>query len=221
MIEQLLGSLDVGINGFYVERVPMTIPPNAPEPIAQTLTGLLNILKSQGREPERVLTRTLHSQYDEQGHQVETVNFDLEQDESAGTQRLFALAAPIIRALRSGSLMIIDELDARIHPNLVIELIRLFHNPATNPQHAQLIFTTHNTNLLSANLFRRDQIWFVEKSRQGASELYSLLEYRIDGKIIRNDASFAKDYILGRYGAIPYIGDLKQFLGARDEQITP
>ena len=86
--------------------------------------------------------------------------------------------------------------------------MRLFHSRASNPHNAQLIFTTHDTNLLDARLLRRDQIWFVEKSRRGVSDLYSLVEYRVDTRIIRNDASFAKDYIAGRYGAIPYLGSL-------------
>jgi AAA15 family ATPase/GTPase len=102
----------------------------------------------------------------------------------------------------------------------VIELIRLFHSPETNPHHAQIIFTTHNTNLLNAKLFRRDQVWFVEKSRQGASDLYSLVEYRQDGKIVRNDASFEKDYVAGRYGAVPFIGDLGALLGAEHGEKT-
>ncbi|HJV16336.1 MAG TPA: ATP-binding protein, partial [Bacillales bacterium] len=82
---------------------------------------------------------------------------------------------------------------------------------------AQLIFATHDTTHLSKKLFRRDQIWFVEKDRFGCSDLYSLVEYKLDEEKVRNDASFEKDYILGKYGAIPYIGRV-EFLGDKDGQ---
>ncbi|MEN9934107.1 MAG: hypothetical protein RLZZ387_686, partial [Chloroflexota bacterium] len=217
-IERLIQRLDVGIDGLHLERTPASIPTDAPEPIAEGLRAFFAAIRGAGEEPENITIKTLHNQYDGEESHVGTITFDLEQHESAGTQRLFVLAHPILHALQEGTLIVIDEFDARIHSNLAVELIELFNDPETNPRHAQLIFTTHNTNLLSANLFRRDQVWFVEKSRQGASDLYSLLEYRNDGKIIRNDASFEKDYILGRYGAIPYIGDLQRLLGALNEQ---
>lgn len=175
-------------------------------------------MAKDGQPVERLRVKTHHNRYSGTGQLIDKVPFDLEEQESAGTKRLFALAYPIIRTLHEGLVLVIDEIDARIHPNLVIELIRLFNDPVTNPRHAQLIFTTHNTNLLNTKLFRRDQIWFVEKSRQGVSAVYSLVEYRVDGKIIRNDASFEKDYIAGRYGAIPFIGDLVTLLGVEREQ---
>ncbi len=211
IIEELIRRLDTGIEHLELERIPLAtdIPPDAPEEVRQLFRRLSR---------ERVRIRTYHQRFDNHGLPADSVAFDLEQHESAGTQRLFVLAHPIVQALEQGGVLVIDEFDARIHPNLAIELIRLFHDPETNRRHAQLIFTTHNTNLLSAKLFRRDQVWFVEKSRQGASNLYSLLEYRIDGKIVRNDASFEKDYILGRYGAIPFIGNLRELLGVTDVQ---
>jgi AAA15 family ATPase/GTPase len=81
-----------------------------------------------------------------------------------------------------------------------------------NPRNVQLIFATHDTNLLSKDLFRRDQIWFAEKDAYGATDLYSLVEYKPQGKQVRKDASFEKDYILGRYGAIPFIGGIDHLL---------
>ncbi|WP_448543927.1 AAA family ATPase [Roseiflexus sp.] len=204
-IEELIRRLDTGIERLELERL--------------SLTGdVLDDLPEDELFPDETVeffrVNTYHQRFDAEGRPVDHVAFDLERHESAGTQRLFALAHPIVRALKRGGVLVIDEFDARLHPNLAMELIRLFNDPTTNPHHAQLIATTHNTNLLSARLFRRDQVWFVEKSRQGASDLYSLVEYRIDGKIVRNDASFEKDYILGRYGAIPFIGDLRELLGA-------
>ncbi len=90
-------------------------------------------------------------------------------------------------------------------------IIRLFNQPELNPKNAQLIFATHDTNLLSGKLFRRDQIYFTEKDQYGATSLYSLVEYQEeDGTKIRKDRSFEEDYIKGRYGAIPFIGDLSK-----------
>ncbi len=234
-IEELIRRLDTGIERLEARRIPITedipldmpdevsqpvqltfdIPSEVSDVVTQSMRRLLDEL-SRFEKIERVHINTYHQRFDGEGHPVESVAFDLEQHESAGTQRLFVLLHPIVRALKEGGVLVIDEFDARIHPNLAVELVRLFNDPATNPHHAQLIFTTHNTNLLNAKLFRRDQVWFVEKSRQGASDLYSLLEYRIDGKIVRNDASFEKDYLLGRYGAIPFIGNVRDLLGARD-----
>lgn len=219
-IEQLIRRLDVGIEALEFERGPAVPPRFVSQAIAEQFRIMFDTLTKRGQPPERITIATKHRRFDAQGQPSGSVTFDLEYHESAGTHRLFALAYPLIEALQRGIVLAIDELDARIHPNLVIELIRLFNDPTTNPHHAQLIFTTHNTNLLSAKLFRRDQIWFVEKSRQGASDLYSLVEYRIDGKIVRNDASFEKDYIAGRYGAVPFIGDLSALLGVEHGQET-
>jgi AAA15 family ATPase/GTPase len=91
---------------------------------------------------------------------------------------------------------------------MAIAIIGLFNSQQTNPKNAQLIFATHDVNLLSNQLFRRDQIWFTEKNRQEATDLYSLVEFDID-----NNASFEQDYIQGRYGAIPFIGDLSKVIG--------
>lgn len=95
--------------------------------------------------------------------------------------------------------MAIDEFDAKLHPNLTRKIVELFHNPRINSRNAQLVFVTHDSNLLDHNLLRRDQICFVQKDKYGASTLTSLVEY----KGVRNDASYEKDYLRGKYGAIP------------------
>lgn len=141
--------------------------------------------------------------------------FDLNHQESQGTQKLIALAGPLYSMLEHGTILFIDELDARLHPLMTRRIIELFHSPLTNPNGAQLIFATHDTNLLDKNLFRRDQIWFAEKDQQGATHLASLVEYRV-----RNDAAFEKNYLEGRYGAIPFLGDLTRLPWAQ-EQKTP
>lgn len=141
----------------------------------------------------------------------------LEKIVSRGTFKAFHLAGPMFEALESGGVMMVDELDCRLHPILVRQIIRLFNSRESNPKNAQLIFNTHDTNLLNdkvfdpkeeryENLLRRDQIYFVERDSDYASHLYSLIEFKKDGKMVRTDASYEKDYLNGLYGSIPYIG---------------
>ena len=119
------------------------------------------------------------------------------------------MACPLINALKKGEVLIIDEFDASLHPLISLAIVEMFNSQETNSNNAQLIFITHDTNLLSNNIFRRDQIWFTEKNRYGATDLYSLAEYKI-----RNDATFESNYIKGRYGAIPYLGNLKHLINS-------
>lgn len=131
-----------------------------------------------------------------------TVTLDLN-DESQGTQKLFAFAGPWLDVLAQGKVLIIDELDTSLHPLLVRHLVALFHNAKTNSKNAQLIITTHDTTLLDPDIYRRDQIWFAEKDARGATRLYSLLEFSP-----RKNEAFERGYLKGRYGALPFIGDL-------------
>ncbi len=130
--------------------------------------------------------------------------------ESEGTQKLIALSAPLVDTFESGITMVVDEFDTRMHPLITKKIIELFHDPQINKNNSQLIFATHDTNLLTNKLFRRDQIWFTEKDEEQSTDLYSLVDIEVgeDKKKVRNDASYEKDYILGKYGAIPYIGNL-------------
>jgi len=155
---------------------------------------------------------TIHKRYNSNKIEDSSASFDLDENESEGTQKLFDLAGPILNILQNGRTLVIDELDARLHPLITEAIIQLFNSNETNPNNAQLVFTTHDTNLLSNELFRRDQIWFTEKDKYGATDLYSLAEF----KKIRNDASFEKDYITGRYGAIPFIGGLHGLIEGAD-----
>lgn len=156
--------------------------------------------------------KTVHTTYDATGQPAGSAIFDLDWQESEGTRKLFALSGPLLTALASGTPFVADEFDARLHPILTRKLVEMFNSRSTNPRGAQLIFTTQDANLLDNRLFRRDQIWFTEKNRQGATQLYSLAEFRG----IRNDASFRKDYIRGRFGAIPFLGDLDLVRGNGD-----
>ena len=122
-------------------------------------------------------------------------------DESKGTENLFLLAPILMRALATGETVIIDEIERSLHPLLVKHVVGYFNDFERNPNHSQLIFNTHNLELMSLDIFRRDQIYFVDKSvKTGASELYSLDEYQV-----RADENIKKGYLLGRFGAIPSI----------------
>jgi uncharacterized protein len=132
-------------------------------------------------------------------NETKTVPFALFAQEAEGTKRIFTLSPQILTALDFGGTLIIDEFDAKLHPQLTRKIVELFHSPSTNPHNAQLVFITHDSNLLDAQLLRRDQICFAQKGNDGATELYSLAEF----KGVRNDASFEKDYLQGKYRAVP------------------
>lgn len=157
---------------------------------------------------KRVKAYTIHHLYNNEGDISGEIRFPMKGYESSGTNKLFDLAAIVVGALKFGYLLVIDELDSKLHPLLTQHIISMFNDPEKNPNGAQLIFATHDTNLLNVKTFRRDQIWFTEKDPTEATDLYSLVEFKEpDGTKIRNDRSFEKDYIKGRYGAIPYIKD--------------
>jgi uncharacterized protein len=127
--------------------------------------------------------------------------FSFGMQESEGTKKMFELSPFIYRSIKEGTPLFIDEFDSRFHPLLTKKIVEIYN--AVENKKAQLIFTTHDTNLLSSDILRRDQIDFVEKDKYGASHLHTLVEI----KGVRNDASFEKDYIQGKYGAIPFLGD--------------
>lgn len=133
--------------------------------------------------------------------------------ESNGTMKMFHLFDYFMDALKNGMVLFVDELDAKLHPLLTRYIINLFHNSETNKGNGQLIYSTHDTVNLNKETFRRDEIWFAEKDKNGVSEIYSLSDYIMEdedgnSKKVRNDATYNKDYLTGRYGAIPV---LKEF----------
>ena len=133
-------------------------------------------------------------------------------DESAGTLKMFALYPYIANVLNTGGLLAVDELNSRLHPLLVRNILRVFTDPGINRNHAQLLFSSHDPWQLSNNLLRRDEIWFVEKDDDGISTLYSLVDFVDEsGEKIRKDESYEKNYLLGKYGAIPKLKDLDIF----------
>ena len=139
------------------------------------------------------------------------VEFDLENEESSGTDKFLGLAVPWLDILENGRVAFVDELEARLHPQLTRRLVQFFLSPKTNPFNAQLVFVTHDTNLLTYGNLRRDQIWFCEKKRDGATDLYSLAEIKV-----RKNAKHEESYIRGRYGAIPFFGDLSMIVNGGD-----
>ena len=127
-------------------------------------------------------------------------------DESSGTKKLFGLLPLIAKSLLRGTTLVIDELDAKIHPILLKYLIMTFSNMEKNKKGAQLIFTSHDLSTMNSEVFRRDEIWFVAKGNRQNSKLYSLVEFKNKkGESVRKDAKFDKQYLEGKYGADPYL----------------
>ena len=140
-----------------------------------------------------------------------TTSIPLE-EESDGTLKMFTLYPPLQKALETGGVLCVDELNARLHPLLVRSFLITFLNPEINKNHAQIIFTTHDAWQLSNNILRRDEIWFTEKDLDGVSTLYSLADFvDVDGSKIRKDESYEKNYLLGKYGAIPTLKAIDVF----------
>jgi uncharacterized protein len=150
-------------------------------------------------------TRKIISQrkiFDKNGQEVGLENLDFDKDASEGTKKMFNYAGVFVYLLKSGGTIIIDEFDARFHTSLTKAIVKLFNSEKNKA--AQLCFVTHDTNLLDNDLLRRDQIYFAEKNQRGETSIYSLNEI----KGVRNDSSLEKDYIKGKYGAIPFIRNL-------------
>ncbi len=146
----------------------------------------------------------LHRKYDKEGKEIESEPFDFFVEESDGTQQMFALSAPFIDTLDNGKILFIDEMDVSLHPILCQYLVSIFNSKERNPNNAQLIFTTHDTSLLSEEFLRRDQIYFTDKNGKGSTELFSLADISE-----RKGVDFAKRYLEGRYNALPYISDFE------------
>ncbi len=163
------------------------------------------------KKKKRKFLISTRKKFDENLVSSEKESFSFGSNESEGTKKLFELSPFIYNALKEKEVIVIDEFDARFHPLLTKKILELFNSDSN--EGSQFIFTTHDTNLLSSNSLRRDQIEFVEKDKYGASHLYSLSQF----KGIRNTASFEKDYIQGKYGAIPFLGDFSKLLTPKED----
>jgi hypothetical protein len=140
-------------------------------------------------------------------HRVDNVETELNlSDESSGTKKLFGLLPFMAESLLAGTVLVIDELDAKIHPVLLRYMIMMFNDMTINQHKAQLIFTSHDLSTMNSEVFRRDEIWFVAKGNAQNSKLYSLVEFKNEkGESVRKDAKFDKQYLEGKYGADPYL----------------
>ncbi|MFV0268272.1 MAG: AAA family ATPase, partial [Draconibacterium sp.] len=144
--------------------------------------------------------------FNDKGEMIGNRELLMESQESDGTLKFFNYSGAILDALMDGGALFIDEFDARLHPMLTKKIVGLFNSATINKNGAQLVFVTHDTNLLDNSILRRDQVYFAEKNRLSETHLYSLADF----KGIRNDASYEKDYIKGKYGAIPFLGNFEK-----------
>jgi AAA15 family ATPase/GTPase len=177
-VARLVSAADLGISGVKAE------------PVVNKLAVPGTVFDEPTKKPDIHLMHRLGDR---------EAQFSWEQ-ESHGTLAYLSLLGPVVHALKDGIPLCVDELDGSLHPLLSIQLIRLFNDPATNPKGAQLIFNTHDTNLLSSGLLRRDQIWFTEKKDDGSSQLFPLSDFKP-----RRTENLENGYLQGRYGAIPFV----------------
>ncbi|MTG99125.1 AAA family ATPase [Myroides sp. BIT-d1] len=183
---------------FDMDELPEQLPKSMKNKLIKELTGKFTID-----------LKTIHNKFDKKGNVLGDVIMDKDSQESEGTNKVIDLSGPIFDTLLNGKTLIIDELDAKLHPLITMKIVELFNNPSYNTNKAQLLFATHDTNLLGEEIFRRDQIWFTEKDECEQTDLYSLYDITLpDGSKVRNDANLERNYIKGRYGAIPYFSKI-------------
>ena len=184
--------------------------------------GIEDVVVSDDRDEEMPnqtpVLKAVHRLYDADGKpKKDTVSWNFTAFESSGSNRALNISGTVVKGLKTGGVLIIDEIEAYMHPIMTLTLIELFMNPESNPNRTQLIFSTHDTNLLNYLKLRRDQVYFMEKNKWESSVLFSLSDFKhrnADGEEIseRWDSDKEKRYIEGRYGAIPFLGDFKQFM---------
>lgn len=194
-VAKFISIADTGVENFEIE----------------TKKSLSQVAASVPRPERKELKKTLiyfiHKVLSFDNKTSETMRLDFNSSESEGTRKMFALSVPIIDALRNGELLVVDELENHLHPLLFKHIIKLF-NSSSNKKNAQLVFTTHNLTCMNNECLRRDQIWFTEKNSAGESNLFSLSDYKVNDTKIRKDASYSKDYLLGKYGAVPFVDEI-------------
>lgn len=196
-ILQFIKSMDLGFSEVKTEQEDVN-EMNLPKGIPAELIASL-------KEHPFIAASTIHKKYNANGEEVGEVEFDIDEQESDGTKKLFNMAGPIVDTLKKGKVLFVDELDAQLHPLLTRNVVNMFNCSETNPNGAQLVFTTHDTNLLSKKLLRRDQVMFVEKDKRAMTHLTPMMSIKLEnGAKPRTDSNYEKNYLEGKYGAIPY-----------------
>jgi uncharacterized protein len=192
LLERLLVAADFGITGVEFKEKEL---PAETQRLFTALTTAVPEAAEQLHFPDRVADVSFFHRC-EHG---QPVRFG-PGDESSGTLAYFGLLGPVIETLENGGVLCVDELESSLHPLLALEIVKIFNSEERNPKGAQLIFNTHDTNLLSADVLRRDQIWFTEKDRCGATHLYPLTDFKP-----RREENLERGYLQGRYGAVPFL----------------
>jgi len=217
---QALQAADLGVVGLEVreEDSPLRAPSTASEKdkilieeVSEQLRKFEAVAKEFSAGPFSPQKRQVLSLIHE-GPMYSQVPFG-EGSESDGTMAFFGLLGPLIHAIGSGGTLCVDELDASLHPLLALAVVRQFNDPKSNPHGAQIIFTTHDTNILDQASLRRDQIWFTEKDAEGGTHLYPLTDFKP-----RKNENLERGYLQGRYGAVPFIGPTDFFADSRHEK---
>jgi len=203
---QFLKDADLGIEDLSLQVLDIeNLPSDMPDVVKDMIKKRVTNEETPGLQVVSGVT-TYHKKFGANNLVEGMESFSMDDDESSGTKKYFALSGPILETLEKGEVLVVDELANKLHPNLTHKLIEIFNSKKYNPNNAQLIFNTHDTNLLSSGLFRRDQIWFTEKDRYGVSTLFSLGDFKSDK--VRKEDNYERNYIKGTYGAIPYLEDL-------------
>ncbi len=193
-----LADVDVITKNFDTSELPDSLSDGMKSQLTKQLSGAKSF--------DIIAKHTFFSQ--EGAVTDELLSWKFAERESAGTNKAFQLSGPVLWTLTNGGVLIIDEIEAKLHPIMTLETINLFLDKQTNPNNAQLIFATHNTNLLTYSELRRDQIYFCEKNTREATEIYSLSDFvYLDDSKERPDTDKEKRYIEGRYGAVPVLSD--------------
>ena len=194
---KLLNEADIVIKDFYVEVEEKDLDNNTMA-ILKSFNAIMPAIPPKQRDVKIRMTHEIED--DNRNTKDYEMNF---MNESSGTQILFSFAPILKDVFEKGKILVIDEIERSLHPTLVEMIISFFHNSKINVGNAQLIFNTHETNLLSLNIFRRDQIWFAEKDiKKGATDLYPLDDFSV-----RKTENIQKGYLNGRYGAIPFVAE--------------
>jgi len=217
-LQHVLSAADLGVVGLDVREEDLFAVPSLGDAqdgaLMEELRGTLRKILAKAKEGDqggpmfkKHVPALIHK------GSVETGVALGEHNESDGTLAFFGLLGPVLRAITSGGTVCVDELDASLHPLLALKVVSLFNDPKLNPRGAQIIFTTHDTNLLDKASLRRDQIWFTEKDAEGGTHLYPLTDFKP-----RKNENLERGYLQGRYGAVPFIGSTDFFANIQQDK---